>query len=201
MTKSNEKHIAINRDLITLLDELLASDDWQASLFLRNAGKRFAQLRDQANGLLQKMTGASISNLDRHVVLEKAGYCKVYVSLYQAEGSNLQKWHHLLKTLTEYSIGRPVYRDEACIQKMIRAKEQVQREAYVSVWIKQEDILELSGARVAMDRLDQEILTLKANAIKPENIIAFIHCQKAYQVHEQGLVHKAELNENEVSFA
>ncbi len=197
MTNTNEKYIAINHRLIKILDELLASGDWRASLFLRNTSKRFEELRKQAQDLSQRMSGTAALNSSDVVAIEKTGYCQVFVSLYQAEGSNLQKWHHLLKTLTEYSISRPVYRDESYIQKMMRAKENIQREAYVSVWIKPGDIIELPGARVAMDRLGQEMLTLKAGAIKPENIIAFAHCQKLYDVCEQGLVLKAELNQKE----
>lgn len=184
-----DKNIEINKKLIAVLDELLGVGDWQASLFLRTAGKQIQTLREQAQKLLAEVTGSIAMAQGAHVSsVAKAGHIKVYISLYQAESNDLQKWFRTLKSLMEYSLSRPVYLEESQVRAMIRSKENAQREAYAIVFIQEKDIIHLPGGRMATDKLGHELLTLKAGAIKPENIIEFIHGTKHYVLGEKGLV-------------
>src|SRR5262245_54137809 len=100
---AEDKSIEINRKMIAVLDELLASNTWNESLFLRNISKQFRELRQEAEQLLVETTG--FGTIKRHVVpTEKPGHIKVFVSLYQTEGSNIQKWHRTLRSLADHGV-------------------------------------------------------------------------------------------------
>lgn len=188
----NDTTVEINQKLISILDKLLSACDWESTLFLRTASKRFRALRDEAQQLLIETTGTALQAQSKLTEFEKAGHIKVFVSIYQAEGSNLQKWHSTLKALTTYSIGRPVYREEEHIKTAIRAKTDAQREAYVSVFVKEDEIINLPTSHAATDKLGHELIGLKMGAVKAENIIEFVHCQKRYHFSDTSLIYKNE---------
>lgn len=186
---AENSYIAANEKLIQILDELLSVGDWQASLFLKTAAKQFMELRLQAQQLLaevQRVT--SIQHQERAHAFEDARV--VYISVYQAEGHDLHKWHQTLKSLTDYSLSRPVYQEEEHIRAMIRAKEQVQREGYVQVLVQQQDIVALPSDKKSYDRFGNELLTLKAGVVKPEHIVEFVHGEQRYQFQQDALVLK-----------
>lgn len=193
MAEVSNSSLEVNKKLIGLLDELLSACNWEATLFLKTASKRFKTLRDEAQRLLIETTGTGLSTQSTLKELEKAGHIKAYVSIYQADGINLQKWYNTLKALATYSIGRPVYRDEAQIKAAIHAKTDAQREAYVSVFIKEEEIVNLPSSHAAIDKLGHALMTLKMGAVKTENIIEFVHCQKRYHFSDDGLIYKSDV--------
>lgn len=182
--------IEVNKKLIAMLDDLLGTCNWESSLFLKTASKKFLALRMEAEQLLLASTTTAPKNV---VIPVKAGHTKVFISIYLTEGINMEKWYATLKTLNEYSITRPVYRDEEHIKAMIRAKSDTQREGYVTLFIKDEDIINLPPSKIVTDRLGHELLALKIGAVKLENIIEFVHCQQHYRMSETGLVLKTEV--------
>lgn len=181
--------IEVNKKLIAMLDDLLDTCNWESSLFLKTASKKFLALRTEAEQLLLAATMPNIA--PKNVVLQtKEGHTKVFLSVYQTEGANLQKWYVTLKSLDEYSISRPVYREEEHITAMIRAKSDPQREGYVVLFVKNDSIIHVPPGKIATDRLGHELITLKTGAVKQENILEFVHCQQHYQMNETGLVLK-----------
>jgi intracellular multiplication protein IcmQ len=188
---NNEMSIEVNRKLIEIFDELLVAGDWEASLFLRAMGKQVRDLREKALQLLVSATGSAAYSTS-NVLEEKAGHIKVFISVYQTEGNNLQKWHKTLKSLSDHSISRPVYREETHVQEMIRSKTDKQREAYVKILIKEGDVL-ATNTKITTDRLGNELIVLKPHTVKLENIIEFVHCQNRYRYLDDQLVLKGEM--------
>lgn len=187
---TQENNIEVNRKLVDVLDELLTAGNWEASLFLKAAGKQIRSLRDRAQQLLIEVTNETVAE-QNNKVLEKADHIKVCVSLYQNDGNNLAKWYQAVKALTEHSVSRPVYRDEEHVKTMIRSKADAQPEGYVVAFIKESDVLRMPFGKTSLDRFGNELLCLRPNAIKLENIIEFVHCQQSYSLQENGLVLKA----------
>lgn len=187
---SDNTTIEVNKKLIAMLDGLLGGCNWESSLFLKTASKKFLALRMEAEQLLLASTAPDVTQ--KAVMQVKEGHAKVFISMYQMEGNNLQKWYVTLKSLDEYSISRPVYREEEHIRAMVRAKPDAQREAYVAIFVKNENIINLPPGRIATDKLGNELLTLKTGAVKLDNIIEFVHGEQRYQINETGLVLKTE---------
>lgn len=189
---SLKKNIEINHKLIQVLEDVLAAGDWEATLFLRTAAKRLERLRAEGEELLALATGEHSTVHDMDELEQKPGYIKVFVALYQAEGNNIKKWLNLVNTLSEHSVGRPIYNEEEAVRAMIRSKPDPTRQAYVEVAIKEESIIQLNGDMVPKDKSGHDLLTLKSGAIHFDNIVEFIHGDKRYGVSYEELVLKTE---------
>jgi intracellular multiplication protein IcmQ len=168
-----EQHVEFNRELLAILDELLAAGDWESSLFLKVASKRVKALRDEAQALLEQATTSQSSQESADTVRE--GYIKVYISLYQADGNDLKKWQNTLKGLALNNVGRPVYESEDHVKASIRARGNPSCEGYASVQIKTSDLMKMPDGRVPKDRYGNALLTVRENAVSLENIKEFVH--------------------------
>jgi Dot/Icm secretion system protein IcmQ len=184
---SSSDDIIAARQLIAILQDLLAAGDWQSSgLLLRTISQKLQTycdelkqwLEDNAKLAQTQDTLQQVVNNERTVV---------YISLFQTEGNNLKKWENTLKMLDHYQ-SRPIYRAEEEVMAMIRTKSEQQREAYVIVKIKEDAILPSAGGRPVVDRLGHELLALKRGAIDPKNIIGFVHNGNHYVFSEGELV-------------
>ena len=122
------------------------------------------------------------------IMQEKEGHQCVYIALYQSESERLDRWMTTIKTLVSYGVTRPIYGTEAEVHGMIRDK-QGKGDAYVSVWVKQTDILSphLEGAALK-DRCGNSLLRLREGFFRLENVIEFILDGQHYQVLGQNLV-------------
>lgn len=165
-------------ELIKIFKDLLSKGDWQASLFLRTAYKKIDGLCQRAEELLDEINHVPKSTQE-HINKEKEGYIRVYVSVYQADYNNLNKWQNTLLGIAEYSVSRPVYREQAYIEEIIRSR-QTFNEAYVIVFIKETDIIPSYSGKALVDKFGHELLTVKEGAILPENIYEFVHLEKHY---------------------
>lgn len=171
----------MNKRLIEQIDKLLSTGDWESSTFLKAYKKKFLEIREKAQKILDDLTSLSEeSTQTASVKTDKPGYCKVYISLHQAQGKSLQYWEQLLLNLPRHIINRPIYREEAHIKSLIRSKPDAIREGYVVVLVEEKNIISGYSGRKVIDRLGHELLTVKDNAVKLENIIEFIHDQKHY---------------------
>jgi Dot/Icm secretion system protein IcmQ len=183
----------INEQLINILRELLATGNWEASLFLRTAHKKLQDLCDEAVATANQLHAVDQpKSLISHQTRVDQGYFLVYVSIYQSDPYNLRKWENTLKNIKEYSIARPIYRSEEHIQEAIRSKKGAVNEGYVSVYIKKNDIIPPYPGKLLEDRFGHELLTIRDNALKMENIVEFVHHGKRFELIEGKLSLKSE---------
>jgi len=172
-----EGHYAeVNESILQAIDKLLASGDWESSLFLRNAAKPLKEAREEIIKLQQKMKAKE--GLKQKKIVLTDDMQVVYVSIYQSEGHNLAKWEKQLHSVSKYLQGRPVYSTEEEAVRAIRAKLMPGSEAYIKVAIKKAAIL--TSMKPLKDRLEQPLLNLAEGAVQPENIIEFVHMNKRY---------------------
>jgi intracellular multiplication protein IcmQ len=175
---ARDKYIEIGRQFVATLEDLLKVGDWEASLFLRVAQKKLQELRDEAIAISEDLAEAA-KEKDEHAGKERQGYIKVYISIYQSDSHNLVKWQNTLKGISEYSVSRPIYRNEEHIQEMIRSKRSP-NEAYATVYIKESDIISPYTGKIIEDRWGHELLTIRGGTLLPANIVEFIHNDKKY---------------------
>ena len=166
----------VAKKLATLLDGLLATGDWQSSLFLRVASKRIQILLDEAKSLVELSNPEQL--LTKRVKESAHGYIPVYISLYQVVGNNLQNWQYALRLLSEHNTSRPTYRNEQFVRELIDSKPDSERQGYAIVHIKEDDIYTFEEQ--PRDSLGHEMLVLKEGVIKLENIVGFVHANKKH---------------------
>jgi len=166
----------------------LQDDDWESSLLLRTTKKHLVALRDEAKQIVDKLSGGTDLKANFQVSSSlKKDHIKIYISLYQSEGSNIKAWQRMLKSLANYSISRPVYNDEEQVREIIRSKPERQRHAYAIVAIPQDGIIHLEKPTV--DKFNHELLTLKEGAVQLQNIIEFVHAnEKRYVFRDDKLI-------------
>jgi Dot/Icm secretion system protein IcmQ len=181
--------IKVAKELINILRELLATGDWNASLFLRAASKRMQNLLEEAQSLVdltapEQMQRALIKKAPPHSMV-------VYISLYQVSGTNLQNWQYALRLLSEHNVSRPTYRDESSVRALIATKTDIERHGYAIVYINEDDIYRFEEQ--PRDSLGHELLVLKEGVVKLENIAGFVHANKKRYAFTNGML----VDENE----
>lgn len=192
---SNNQLKQINDKLISLMRDLMTTGNWEDSLFLRTAHKKLEELTSQAMALSKQLDSSHLDPSQKHKNLPIEGYISVFVSLYQFDAYNLVKWGKTLKNIKDYSVNRPIYRIEEHVQEMLRSKQGSAREAYVSIYVKESDLIPPYTGKIAEDRFGHELLTLREGSLSSENIIKFVHLNKSYTFENESLILK---NENDL---
>jgi hypothetical protein len=177
-----------------IIDNLLATGYWENSIFLKASAAKLRGLRAEAQRLSlfggqtqqeQKAATVAAKTIQRRAVLP--GYTQVFILLYQVDSANLQEWYRTVKTLTDYSVTRPAYKDEAYAKEFIRSKASgIERNGYAVVNIKNDDFYDVENPPV--DSCGHQLFALKENSIKLENIVEFVLANKQrYALHDEAL--------------
>ncbi len=183
--------------ILKALDDAIEHGPWDESNFLRVIGKNLREIRDAfANQLLLPGQEKSkiVSHLANRIAL-RSGQQEIFIALYSSDGANLQSWERILMNLPKQIISRPVYASEEDVKAFIKTKENKNNEAYVSMYISQVDILQMSVDKTPIDKLGKPLLTLKDKSLSLDNINHFVHISGAYQ-YTQGRLVKAPLAED-----
>jgi len=174
----------IKKNIVDKFDDVLEKGDWESSLFFQTIGKRLRALREQAITDLGMDATQQTQQAEKKVEETIADdEMLVYISLYQADGKNIQKWQMLIKALTGAGISRPVYQQKEDLEELIRHKVDSQKEAYVIARVKKENLLR-GPEKGLQDRLGHPLLTLREGSLTLENMVEFIYEGKHYMLDE-----------------
>jgi intracellular multiplication protein IcmQ len=194
--QENRELVEIARKMVKLFEELFAACDWNSSLFIRNAIKPLQKLQQDAEEILKKLsadidqtTETPAQRETRFALEERPGYIKTFISLYQSEGSNLQKWQGALKNLVDQSVSRPIYRKEENIKELLRSKSDPMRQAYAVIFVPELSIIQAYQGKPSVDQFGNELLTIKERAITLENIVELVHMGHRYAFVNGKLIH------------
>lgn len=171
---SKEDKIGLLTAIINAVDHIVEAGDWESSLFLRNTVKPLLAIKADAvaelSELQQKATQKSVT-----ITAAADNEVEVYISLFQSDGYNINKWAMQVRSLDRYMVGRPVYQQETDVEKRIRLRNAGANEAYVAVIIKKTDIQADPFSAPLKDQFDHPLLLLKETALKKGRIRAFVH--------------------------
>ncbi len=169
-------------ELIRALDQMIADGNWEGGLFFQAAGKKLRALSEELKAELQ-LTEAEQPSATAIIdyVKQKSGLIEIYISVYCTEGRNIKKWEIVLANLPRQVVSRPIYKREKDIKETIHTKENPVNDAYVVAYVTDMDILKPSFRdKAIVDRFGHELLRLKDNALKPENITKLVHLTGEY---------------------
>lgn len=179
-----------NEAVLKALDEAIKNGPWDQSNFLRAIGKNLNEIRENFVNQMGSRTQAQIK-ADTHYANRMAlrsGQQEIFVSLFSADGTNIQSWEKIVANLPRQMISRPIYADEEHLKSLIKMKENKQNEAYVAIFINQTDLISLPPDKVLVDKLGNPLLTLKDKTLKVENISRFVHISGTYQFERSRLI-------------
>lgn len=172
-----------------LIKECLELPDWQQSNYLKlmhgrleKVAKDLQEAIDEASGNKSKQTVT--------VVRDRSNDQLVYVSIYSAFGRSMEAWERVVMNLPKQYVSRPIYLSEKDAQYAARFKGIPQNEAYVAIWVKKTDIINLGTLK---DKFDRLLITLKDRAISLENIDFFWNASIRYVWQNNHLIRDKEL--------
>lgn len=172
-----------NKAILEALDEAIKNGPWDKSNFLRAIGKNLNEIRDdfvkKANARSREQVKTDIYLASRLAL--RSNQQEIFVSLYSADGSNLQSWERIIVNLPRQMISRPIYAEEEQVKALLKTKENKQNEAYVDIYINSTDIIPPHPDKAIVDKLGNTLLTLKDKTLHLENISRFVHISGVYQ--------------------
>ena len=171
--------------VLTALDDALAQGPWAASTFLSHIGKKLQQIRDefeqkqQDDSFYENTTESAV--LANHRADRYARMKKIFIALYAVDGTNINSWERVVANLPGQIISRPVYENEEDVIAILRNKSNSINEAYASIYVDPNYILEQLGEKITVDKLGKPLLALKDKAIHLDNLDKFIHESGTYK--------------------
>jgi intracellular multiplication protein IcmQ len=182
--------------ILKILDDLVEQGGWESSAFLRVIGKKLQAIRDDASTRIAsyRPDNAKITSHLANRVALRNGQQEIFVALYSSDGANIQSWERILGNLPKQMISRPIYASEEDVNQAIRAKDNKINEAYVAIYVNQNDLLSM-GDKTPQDRFGKSLLTLKDKSLNLENINRFVHVSGIYQYASGRLVKETSANE------
>lgn len=184
------KLLTAAKDFLDALDKAIASGSWNETNFVLIIGKKLKEMRDNLAEDIknhEKDTEFSSDQLAKNLAMQNS-LKEVFVSLYSLEGAKLTSWEQILVNLRRQMVSRPVYASEEEVIAFIKTKDKKINEAYVSIFVKEEDILQIRSDKVQVDKLGQQIIVLKDNAISLDCINFFVHLTGKYRYYRGRLL-------------
>ncbi|GEM_PF-687731 len=186
---NGEQHLKLN----AWVKESVRQDDELRDKYL--IVDKFKFVRDRLRALLADLESqievqVSAGNKTQSGLAEDE--VTVHVYLFNSQGLEFHSWRGMLtpKLFYEYSVNRPIYSEKAHIESLARSKTNPIQHAYLSVVIKQKDILQ-SGDAAPKDAMGHSVLKVREGSLRFENLITFTHNDQDYIFSEEkGLVKK-----------
>src|SRR3989339_374282 len=177
--RTEDDYARVNQKIIEILDHVINAGDWDSSFFLKNTIKPLKERRQEAEVIKQELESEGVVAEQVFSSIKPENAVTLYVLLYQTEGMNLTKWEAQLKSILKVSQGRPIYREVERVENALRANLNRPSEAYIKVLVDKNDLID--SARIPQDRFGNELTTVTVTAVRPENILEFVHQKKSYQ--------------------
>lgn len=176
------------KDVLKALDDTIEKGPWEKTVFLGAIGKKLKEVRFKFKNRMRFLDPSfeetEVEQVAKQVAEQEAVLAipektadqdEAFVSLYNADGINLEKWTKLLLALDKQIVTRPVYGSENEIRGIMRAKTVRKNDAYAAFYVNKADIIQPKEGKVPMDRMGNPLLMLRDSALKMENITRFCH--------------------------
>lgn len=195
------------RNLLHALDDTIEKGPWDKSVFLGAIGKKLKEIRfnfknrirfldpgfeefEEAVPQVQSTVVTSISATPSAIAIPQPtdNQIEAFVSLYNVEGGNIQKWEKILSALEKQIVTRPVYATEQEMRALMRTKINRRNDAYASFLLDKTDVIPPKDGKAPLDRLGNKLLMLKDTALKLGNITRFYHESGIYSFQNNTLI-------------
>lgn len=168
--------------LLSILSDAMVQDEALRGQF--NIGTKFRFVREKLQTLQDTLSAALASIQEASEADEPAAVqadeVVVYVYIFNAQGVLVPTWRKMVhpSVMYEYSVNRPIYRDQSEIDAIIRTKSEKQQHAYFAIAVKKENILG--------DAQGHALVRVKEGALSHNRILFFRHNENDYRVSETG---------------
>lgn len=177
------------KNLIAILEGAVAKD--VALREQHQMGDKFRFIREQLQALHESGLGSLAAIKEEALLGEVDGPLEdevvVYVYLFNAQGATVPSWRKMVhaSVLYEYSVNRPIYRDLAAVEGVIRGKAEKQQHAYLAIAVKKDCVIALAD-EATKDAQGHVLLRVKEGSLKANRVLFFKHNEHEYRVNDNG---------------
>ncbi|NQY41758.1 MAG: Dot/Icm secretion system protein IcmQ [Legionellales bacterium] len=184
-----EQNFAKNNDIISAFDKAITNHVWNKHALLKKYKDKLQYLKDTFVKEIDIENYMANENGYRDKKeINRTGQLKVFISLYNPDGGDLDKWSQIIHGIVENVISRPVYRVEDDIKSAITSQNKQENEGYVIVYVNNIDLIDNSKSNESQDSLGNELSFLRKNCIKKDNIVEFVYDSQHYVIKEKKLI-------------
>ncbi|MES2217203.1 MAG: type IVB secretion system protein IcmQ [Pseudomonadota bacterium] len=179
------------RKLVELIRDVVARDKALREKY--EIGDKFRFVRDRLDSLLLQLE-THVDNVKieekKTIIVKTEDEVFAYVYLYNSQGATLVTWINMLtpKLFYEYSVNRPIYLDKNHIESLIKSKANRVQHAYLTVAIKQNDLI--TNENAPKDPQGNTVMKVREGSLKFERFIALTHNDQDFVLTEQGALVK-----------
>ena len=184
---SGETRLTLCEKVIDLCRGLIEAGDWSSSPFLVKVIGPVRETLHRMEAIQRDLSSNGRVSASVETSIVNAGKTQLFISIYQAQGRDIKRWELLLRSLSTFYLGRPVYDDIAKAQAWVRSKSDPSTEAFVEVWVNSSAISE-NPTYKRVDKLGQDLVNLSPGILKKEDIICFYHLNKCYDFKDNILI-------------
>ena len=186
---SSQARMVLCEEVMSLCRELIEAGDWSSSPFLTKVIRPVEEMFGRMENIQKELSSRMDNSVLAHSPAPPTGKTSLFISIYQTQGRDIKQWELLLRSLSTFYLGRPVYDDIEKAQAWVRSKNDPSTEAFVEVWVNNSTILEAPTYQ-RCDKLGQKLVNLSQSALKTEDIVRFYHLNKCYDFKENILIIK-----------
>lgn len=180
--------------LVSLVREAVEHDKLLRDKY--KIGDKFRFIRDRLHALLERLE-KHIHNMEddrKDLQALLTDEVIVYVYLYNVHGLTFKTWQNMMleKNFYEYSVNRPIYTEKSHIEALLRSKSNKAQHGYLTVAVKQRDILPAPNKAQQKDINDNPVVKVREGSLQITKLLCFIHNNHEYILDAEGKIIKKE---------
>ena len=180
-----DSRLLLSRQLLNILDELLAQEDWGVSPFITQLLKPTRKKREELIAFIEQSSGNISKEIWQHPVCPP-GSKEAYILLYQATGGALRDWESQMCDLHRMAVSRPLYATQDAIERCIRHRGNQLTDAYALIHLP-EDYLQANDDS-HLDKYGQELMQFRKTNLETNFIKALYYLGDIYTLEEGSLI-------------
>lgn len=176
-------HLLSKQQQVAIIKELTVAADnsvWSKSKFLTVMGKKITILRDEFKKLTTPNTTIYMEKKNQNIV-SAVSMTTIYISLYCSKGAPINNWLAILAALPAQLVSRPIYLEEAQIVDFLRSRPNKDNEAYITVEIPSNSLVQLVQDKIPLDKLGHQLATIKGRPLNKYFTGTFMHVTGKYR--------------------
>lgn len=185
LERTLDSRLALSHQLLRVLDELLAYENWDVSPFITQLLKPTRKKRAELIAFIEDNSGKVSKKVWQHPIC-KAGSKAAYILLYQSAIGSIHGWESQICDLHRMAVSRPLYASEEAVKRCIHHRGNQLTDAYALLHLP-EDYLQISQ-EAPVDKYGQELLQFRKTNLEPSFIKAFYYQGEIYVLEEGSLI-------------
>jgi hypothetical protein len=180
-----QARLVLSRQLLSVIDQLLGFENWDASPFLTQLLKPTRKKRAELIAFIEQNSG-KVSTKQWQQPVCPQGSSEAYILLYQASGADMRGWESQMMDLHRMAVSRPLYATQDDVERAIRHRGSPITDGYALLHLPADYLQASNGEQT--DKYGQSLLQFRKTNLQPSFVKAFYYQGDVYELEEGSLV-------------